>query len=457
MGITDLRRKNEKLYKSMCEKGVIIFGAGTYGRKYLEVLQSTNIKVLGVWDNNPDLYGEKILDAIVEKPHFMDDAMIIVAVCRYQGEIIQQLKEIGIESQRIVLYEMIRFLDKNENRIEIEEKYPDTIQFPITYKCNFNCIMCGMNKLQNKKEMNPDTIRELLKDDYYSHIHTIGINGGEPFLRQDIVECVDAIMESLEEVKRLNIISNGYFTNKIVNNLKSIKKNWPNVFINLAISIDALYEKQDFHRGKKDAFISAQNTINEIRRQTDKCVDNLELICTITKENIWHIYEVDEWATRNDLTVNYNIASPNERIKNMDKVNDFCVQNDLMALSMAKEFFYGQYLKTGRESYFAIFLFLMYGKRYALCPHRQNEWVTVLPDGDVEFCAARSKPLGNGILSSTSELIANNQKYFQDIKDKSCDGCSSYMYMLNDEGLLLLHEDQMKNQKMRYMGEIYGM
>ena len=458
MNFQDKKNRRDDLYTRLLQNGVVVFGAGKYGKKYIEVIQKSHIRITQIWDNNPKLAGLEILGVTVEKPHYIENAVVIIAVYGDKKSIIHQLREIGIEAQRILLYEHIRFLDKNENRSQLlKQTYPDTIQFPITYKCNFNCIMCGMNKLQNKKEMDPGSIKKILGDDYYTHIHTVGINGGEPFLRNDFRECINAIIESLKEINRLNIISNGYYSKKILEGLSYIREKWPGVYVNLSISMDGVGGKQDIHRGKRGAFNNAQNTINEIRKDYEKYVNNLDLICTVTKRNVWHVYEVEEWAKRNGLFVNYNIASVNKRIENEDKSDAFLIQTDMMALYMAREFFYGQYLKTGQENYFAIYLYLLYGKRFALCPYKMNEWVTVLPDGDIEYCATRSKALGSGFQDSTKKILTDNQDYFLDLQSKYCDDCSHYMYLLDEEGLVFLNEEQIKNNYMRNMGEIYGM
>ncbi len=65
-------------------------------------------------------------------------------------------------------------------------QYPTVIQLPITYLCNFDCVMCGMHHMIGRKDFTPDEIRKILQDELFTRIEYVGVNGGEPFLRKDI-------------------------------------------------------------------------------------------------------------------------------------------------------------------------------------------------------------------------------------------------------------------------------
>jgi len=140
---------------------------------------------------------------------------------------------------------------------------PSTIQLPITYKCNFNCVMCGMHNLIGQKDFNSEELRTILKDKLYSRVTAVGINGGEPFLKTDLLDCINAIVNMLPSLKSLNIISNGFFTDKIISQLTEIKKlcKLKSIKVNLSLSVDGVKDMQDFMRGHKDAFTHVNQTI----------------------------------------------------------------------------------------------------------------------------------------------------------------------------------------------------
>ena len=88
--------------------------------------------------------------------------------------------------------------------------FPSTIQLPVTYKCNFNCKMCGMHNLIHKDDYSTKELEQILKDKLFSKVTSIGLNGGEPFLRSDLVECVKIMIKTLPNLKSINIIIIGF-------------------------------------------------------------------------------------------------------------------------------------------------------------------------------------------------------------------------------------------------------
>ncbi len=322
------------------------------------------------------------------------------------------------------------------------KRYPHTIQMPITYKCNFDCIMCGMHQLIGKHEFDTDELSMILSDSLFKKVRNIGINGGEPFLRNDLPELIGVMKSRLPKLKNLYFISNGFYTEKILFSLKEIKHKYTDLNLNLSISIDAVGKLQDYHRGALNAFVNAEKTIEKIMNSKSEYVDHLNVICTVTKKNVYNLPEVEIWAESVGVSVDYNIATVNSRIKNEDRVDDFDVFTNKKARLVCSEFFYKKYIETGREKYFALYLYLLHGKRYSLCPCQKLEWITLMPDCQLGFCATHSKEIGCSLEEEPNKIVDNNLSYLDEIKNNYCDGCSHYTYQLNDIGLRLLYKDK---------------
>lgn len=333
-----------------------------------------------------------------------------------------------------------------EIKRSVIRKYPLTIQLPITYLCNFDCKMCGMHHMINRKDFSSEQLGIILSDKLFSKVEAVGINGGEPFLKHDLVDCVKQMVTNLPNLKEFHIISNGYFTETILTKLKEIKQiaEENSIKVNLAISIDGIDDMQDFHRGRVNAFKNANETIEMIQDNYSVYVDYMNVICTITKYNIYRINEVEAWAENHNIDVAYNLATENVRIENEDRVDDFSVFSDDVARSLAEEFFYKKYLETDSEKYFGLYLYLNEKCRYAECPCMQNEWITLTPDTQIGFCATHSKNLGSALEQSSYEIVQKNIGYLKEIRCKYCNGCSHYMYRLSAKGLIRLYKDKMR-------------
>ena len=327
--------------------------------------------------------------------------------------------------------------------------FPYTIQLPITYKCNFNCIMCGMRNLIKNNDFTPDELDKILKNKLFKKVNSVGLNGGEPFLRKDLVECVRVIIGNLPKLKSFFIISNGYFTDEIKEKLSDIydvcKKH--NIKVNVSFSVDGVDNMQDFMRGHQNAWDNVFNTVNSIKTDIDKYCDTLGIICTVTKHNVFNLEEVEAWGKNNSLNIRYNIATLNERIANSDRYEDFSIFCDEKARLMAMEFFYKKAIEEKSETYFGIYLYIRDRKRYAQCPCQFNEWVTLSPNGNISYCATYSKELGCALEQSAFDLFNGNIDVLKEIRKRNCTSCSHYISQLDVSGMKLFRQELLKNQK----------
>lgn len=337
-------------------------------------------------------------------------------------------------------------------RLNLDKKitsYPITIQLPITFKCNFDCVMCGMHHLIQNKDFSAKELDTILSDHLFSKVQVVGVNGGEPFLKDDLVECVEVMIKRLSGLKYINIISNGYFTELIDTKLHKIYRLCAaaGVKVHISFSVDGIEEMQDFMRGKKDAWKNVNRTLETLRGAKEKAYDSLGIICTITKHNIFHISQVENWAKQHHLRVNYNIATVNLRIDNEMRVEDFTVLNDAKASMLAREFFYKKAMTEHSKIYFGLYLFLKEGKRYAPCHCQTNQWVTLTPDGQISYCATHSKELGCAFEKSAYDIFNSNIEYLRQLTKENCDTCSHYIATLNGRGRLLFYKELLRKSK----------
>lgn len=322
-------------------------------------------------------------------------------------------------------------------------QYPTTIQLPITYKCNFDCVMCGMRSLIHNTDFTAEQLGQILNDKLYSKVVSVGINGGEPFLKADLVSCIEMIIKKIPTLKSFSIISNGYFTERICEQLEKIKRicSENSVKVHFMLSVDGIEDMQDHMRGTKGAWENVNKTLDYLTNNADKYYDSLKIVCTITKYNVFRIYEVESWAKENCLAISYNIATINVRIANENRVNDFSIFADVEAKMFAAEFFYKKFYETKSEKYFAIYLYIINGQRYAECDCKHNRWVTLTPDGQLGYCATHSKNLGSALNNSSYELFNGNISYLREIKKEYCANCSHYIYKLDNKGILQYYNE----------------
>jgi Fe-coproporphyrin III synthase len=120
----------------------------------------------------------------------------------------------------------------------------------VTYRCNSRCTMCHTWQHPSKQgdEFEPSLVKRIP-----SGLRFINITGGEPFLREDLVEIVES---ALLKTPRLVISTNGYFTDRIL----ALAGRYGNR-IGVRISMEGLPAANDELRGIKDGFDHGLRTL----------------------------------------------------------------------------------------------------------------------------------------------------------------------------------------------------
>ncbi|MEM0377998.1 MAG: GTP 3',8-cyclase MoaA [Thermosphaera sp.] len=87
----------------------------------------------------------------------------------------------------------------------------NSVRLVVTARCNYNCIFChreGLSGLKRTEILNPEDYGFLAKVSRKLGIVDFKITGGEPLIRKDIIEIIEEIKKSIENI---SITTNGYF------------------------------------------------------------------------------------------------------------------------------------------------------------------------------------------------------------------------------------------------------
>jgi MoaA/NifB/PqqE/SkfB family radical SAM enzyme len=148
----------------------------------------------------------------------------------------------------------------------------------VTYRCDSRCNMCNIWQLPPGDELEPEQFRKLPRT-----LRDINITGGEPFLRDDLVEIVRIVDERCGH-PRIVISTNGFERRRIAHaapGLLSIGRN-----VGLAISLDGIGEKHDEIRGIRGGFDKVVETLKQLRTIGYR---NVRVAFTAQKNNVKHL------------------------------------------------------------------------------------------------------------------------------------------------------------------------
>lgn len=338
-------------------------------------------------------------------------------------------------------------LIKNEviNKIGYRQK-PLSLQMPITSKCNSRCVTCNIWKHKTQIDIDIEKLARILSNDYFSEVRNIGINGGEPTLHHDFIGLVQVLL-ALPKLKGLYLISNCINSAKLLNLLETI---YPlckekNVSLNLQISLDGIYEIHDNVRGIPNSFTRTMSVINTLYNNKQRYLDNFNIGCTISKDNVDYLTQIEEYLSQYDIPVYFHLAVPNKRIYNFNDAPFSVLRNEHSA-QMAAEFFYKKFdtAKTRGEScrYFLLYLYLTgkCKKRLFECEYLYRD-VTINEELDTFLCATASDTVGNlGMVNPSFELYNSKAK-----ETKShCNECIHYANEPNLRGIIIFYMFKIK-------------
>lgn len=137
--------------------------------------------------------------------------------------------------------------------------FPLKVSYAVTYKCNLRCKMCNIWK--KSPADNELTVKEI--DNFFGRankFYWVGITGGEPFLRPDLPEVMDAILTRCYRLSSVHFATNGQLTDRIISLVKYMHKKKSRLKILFTVSLDGPPWLHDEIRQKAGAWESAVNT-----------------------------------------------------------------------------------------------------------------------------------------------------------------------------------------------------
>jgi len=148
---------------------------------------------------------------------------------------------------------------QNKIKTLIENHPMQIISWEATRRCNLKCLHCGSpsENVNLKEELNTNEVIEIFKqiarDFDMSVFRHINITGGEPFVRNDLLEVLKEISK-YPFYRNIDIQTNGLYIANNPSILDELKKYG---VTGLGVSIDGLEEQHDSFRNIKGGFKKA--------------------------------------------------------------------------------------------------------------------------------------------------------------------------------------------------------
>jgi MoaA/NifB/PqqE/SkfB family radical SAM enzyme len=187
-----------------------------------------------------------------------------------------------LQNDHIIRLEEGLYYDPIKDSYYFTEKYPEelgpvSVGLQVTRRCNADCIHCAASGFV--QELQTEEMKQVIKKLHEAGTVRISVTGGEPLIRDDLVEL-------LKEIRKFNMAStlstNGLLLDEA--KLDEIK----DLLSNIRFSIHGLEETNDYIFQKKGAF-------NKIMEMVDLSVSkdmHVGVIYSVMRRNIDELIDV---------------------------------------------------------------------------------------------------------------------------------------------------------------------
>lgn len=166
--------------------------------------------------------------------------------------------------------------------------YPFKVDLFLTHKCNLNCLFCNYPKKKPVKELDEETIMGIARESGKLGVKVMGILGGEPFVRKNV------LMDFMAEIKK-NGIAGSMVTNGVLIDDKDVKKIIQIKWDLIRFSLDGSTSKvHDFLRGGKsfNKLLSVIKLFNKFKKEINANFPTIEVNTVLCRKNLEDISNI---------------------------------------------------------------------------------------------------------------------------------------------------------------------
>ena len=181
---------------------------------------------------------------------------------------------------------------------------PVEIQWETTPLCNHRCYFCYFKNMLDRKDyiLNTEEIKKMIDDAADIEVIDITIEGGEPFMRRDILEILRYIRDSTKI--SIDLLSNcSLVTKEIVEELSSI----------FDLKRDGIQVSLVAHNAENHMHITGMNTFDRVVENSTRIVEegiSLRNNTVINKYNYNHLHDVYKLAVKIGVNSGFSVVPP---------------------------------------------------------------------------------------------------------------------------------------------------
>ncbi len=141
---------------------------------------------------------------------------------------------------------------------------PSWCTYLVCYRCNARCQMCDSWRVKPGFEMTPEQVDAVFAK--VGRLDVVRLTGGEPFLRQDMLEIAEAVLHRSRPFV-IHITTNGSFPDRIADFVRRFSRP---AMLRFMVSFDGLEAEHDASRGDDVTFATAMDAVRRLVELRDE-------------------------------------------------------------------------------------------------------------------------------------------------------------------------------------------
>lgn len=277
--------------------------------------------------------------------------------------------------------------------------FPFNLVASLTYRCNSRCKTCNVWR-KSAEELTTDEWRKVFdkigKSPYY-----LTFSGGEPFLREDIVEIVGAACQ-LCQPAIITIPTNALLSRLIPHKVAEMLQRAQGVQVGINVSLDGVGQEHDTIRGVEGGYERALETYQGLRALKYENL-TLSIHTVVSRFNIEHFLEIHRELSK--LEPDSYISEVAEERVELDTMGmdiapspqEYAEVADFLMAEIKNGHFSGlaRIAQAFRMHYYELAKRILLEQRQVIPCYAGFSSAHLAPDGDVWACCTRAEPLGN--------------------------------------------------------------
>jgi radical SAM protein with 4Fe4S-binding SPASM domain len=265
---------------------------------------------------------------------------------------------------------------------------PQSLAFFVTERCDMRCRHC-FSRVSDGDELSCARVSALAEE--LGPLASISLSGGEPFVRSDLGEIVEAFARHNPRLT-VTATTNGFNTRRITGTVERIMAAWPDARMALVVSLDGFAATHDALRGTDGAFehaLATAGALLELRERYGR--PGVSFQATLSQANYGEVADLAAFVRRDfGIDLKYNVLFGQPRDGSLRAPALAELRRAMTAIDAAR----GAPEPAARRRYREVRLRTIAEERQVVPCHAGRSSATVQADGDVQACFLLP-PIGN--------------------------------------------------------------